>query len=533
MDKGSNIIKYIFIVFVIGLICFTAYLLVKNKRESLTQAELDQTSKKSNIQTDLRLAVAGFDTINPILSRNRNVQELSRLMYEPLINLDSSYKKEYCLATEVVKTEPGVYIVKVRDDVTWSDGNKFNIYDVIFTIDLVKNGVSSIYSENMKDIVEIEQIDDYTMKLVLSYDVPFFEYNLTFPILSKAYYENEDFVNTEKNLMPVSTGKFKVAEIINQNEIKLVRNDSYWNQNKLPMVKEIIIKKYETIGEVYNAFKSGDIDIYTVKAKNVEDYIGTIGYIKYEYKARDYDFLVLNNANEVLANQAVRRALSLVVDRETLTASVLGAGYTPSNFSLDMGNFLYTRDLNFPANTEEAHQILLQDGWEYKNNSWQKNVDGKMQRLNFNLSVDSSNESRVRVVEALREQFANFGVHLNIQYLSRDGYVNAINNRNFDIILSGVTMGFSPSVDTFFADGNLANYYNEEIRNILEETKNTNDENVLYEKYSRIYDIYEAEAPYIGLYRNTESIILNQGLVGNIVPNTFNIFYNIEKWYRQ
>ena len=96
MDKGSNIIKYIFIVFVIGLICFTAYLLVKNKRESLTQAELDQTSKKSNIQTDLRLAVAGFDTINPILSRNRNVQELSRLMYEPLINLDSSYKKEYC-----------------------------------------------------------------------------------------------------------------------------------------------------------------------------------------------------------------------------------------------------------------------------------------------------------------------------------------------------------------------------------------------------------------------------------------------------
>ena len=156
-----------------------------------------------------------------------------------------------------------------------------------------------------------------------------------------------------------------------------------------------------------------------------------------------------------------------------------------------------------------------------------------MQKLNFNISVDSSNQLRVRAVEAIKEQFENFGVHLNIQYLSRDGYVNAINNRNFDIILSGVTMGFSPSVDTFFADGNLANYYNEEIRNILEETKNTNDENVLYEKYSRIYDIYETEAPYIGLYRNTESIILNQGLVGNIVPNTFNIFYNIEKWYRQ
>ena len=532
MDKGSNIIKYIFIVFVIGLVCFTAYLLVKNKRETLSTAELDQTSTTSNIQTDLRLAIAGFDTMNPILSKNRNVQEISKIIFEPLVNLNSTYKKEYCLAEEIAKVEPGVYLVKVKENIKWSDGNPFNIYDVIYTIDMIKSGVSTIYSENVRNVVEIEQIDDYTMKMYLSEDVPFFEYNLTFPIISKAYYENEDFVNTDKNIMPVSTGKFKIAEVIN-NEIKLVRNDSYWNDKKIPMVKEVYITKYETIGEVYNAFKTGDIDIYTVKVNNVEDYIGTIGYIKYEYKARDYDFLVLNNANEILSNTVVRKALSLVVDRETLCAATLGAGYTPSNFSLDMGNFLYTRDLNTPANTDEAYQLLIQDGWEYKNNAWQKKVEGKTLRLNFNISVDSTNPVRVKVVEALKEQFSNFGVHLNIQYLSRDGYVNAVNNRNYDIILTGVTQGFSPNLSTFFADGNLANYYNEEVRNILEEAQNTTDENSLYDKYSRIYDIYSEEAPYIGLYRNTESIILNQGLVGNIVPNNYNIFYNIEKWYRQ
>ena len=532
MDKGSNIIKYIFIVFVIGLVCFTAYLLVKNKRETLSTAELDQTSTTSNIQTDLRLAIAGFDTMNPILSKNRNVQEISKIIFEPLVNLNSTYKKEYCLAEEIAEVEPGVYLVKVKENVKWSDGTSFNIYDVIYTVDMIKSGVSTIYSENVRAVVEIEQIDDYTMKMYLSEDVPFFEYNLTFPIISKAYYENEDFVNTDKNIMPISTGKFKIAEVIN-NEIKLVRNDSYWNKDKLPMVKEVYITKYETIGEVYNAFKTGDIDIYTVKVNNVEDYIGTIGYVKYEYKARDYDFLVLNNANETLANTTVRKALSLVVDRETLCAATLGAGYTPSNFSLDMGNFLYTRDLNTPSNTEEAYQLLIQDGWEYKNNAWQKKVEGKTLRLNFNISVDSTNEVRVKAVETLKEQFANFGVHLNIQYLSREGYVNAVNNRNYDIILTGVTQGFSPNLSTFFADGNLANYYNEEIRTILEEVQNTSDEGSLYNKYSRIYEIYAEEAPYIGLYRNTESIILNQGLVGNIVPNTYNIFYNIEKWYRQ
>ena len=384
----------------------------------------------------------------------------------------------------------------------------------------------------MKYLNEVEQIDDYTMKMHLSYDVPFFEYNLTFPIISKAYYENEDFINTDKNIMPISTGKFFISEVIN-NTIKLSRNNNYWNDKKIPMASEIIITKYETIGEVYNAFKSGDIDLYVVKANNVEDYVGTIGYVKYEFKARDYDFLILNNANEVLSDTVVRRALSLVVDRENLVASILGSGYTPSNFSLDMGHFLYTRDLNTPANTDEAYQMLIQNGWEYKNNTWQKKVEGNTLRLNFDLSVDSSNEQRVRVVEAIKEQYENFGVHLNIQYLSRDNYIRAVNNRNFDIILSGVTMGFTPNLDTFFADGNLANYYNEEMRNILEECSSIEDEGLLREKYARIFDIYEAEAPYIGLYRNTENIILNQGLVGNIVPNVYNIFYNIEKWYRQ
>ena len=533
MDKSGNIIKYIFIVFVIGLICFTAYTFVKNKREEVGAAELDQTSKTSNIQTDLRLAIAGFDTINPIISTNRNVQEISKIIFEPLVTLDSSFKKEYCLAKEIAKTDPGMYVVKLRENVKWSDGSNVTANDVRFTIDVIKDpNIKSIYEENVRYVSSVEVIDDTTLNIMLSEDVPFFEYNLTFPILSSNYYYEEDFINTEKNLMPVSTGKFKISEVID-NKIKLVRNDDYWNKDKIPMVKEIAITKYQTIGEVYNAFKSGDIDIYTVKVNNVEDYIGTIGYNRIEYKARDYEFLTLNNANDVLSNQVVRRALSLVVDRDTLIPSTLGTGYTPSNFSLDMGNFLYTKDLNISVNTEEAYQMLLEDGWEYKNNAWQKNVDGKIQSLSFNLSVDSSNENKVKIAEALKEQYLNFGVHLNIQYLSREAYVNAINNRNYDIILTGITLGFSPNLDTFFADGNLANYYNEEMRTLLDEVKNMDETSSLYDKYSRIYDIYMNDAPYIGLYRNTENIIMNQGLVCNIVPNTYNIFYNIEKWYRQ
>ena len=532
MDKGSNIIKYLFIVFVLGLIAFTAYIIVHNRTESLSEAELDQTSKTSNIQTDLRLAIADFDTINPILSNNRNVQEIDKIIFESLITLDPAYEIEYLLAEKIERIDPVTYDVYLRQGVRWSDGSEFKANDVRFSVDRIKDGYSPIYGTNLKNLVGLEILDDYKIRITLDQEVPFFEYLLTFPILNEASYTDQEFNNTETNTMPLSTGKFKIAEVIN-NQIKLVRNDDYWNPNKLPMVKEILITKYETIGEVYNAFKSGDIDIYIVKNKNLEDYIGTIGYNRIEYKGRNYDFISINMANEILAEKSVRKALAKVIDRDTIIASVLGSGYVASNFSLDMGSFLYTRDLNSPSDHDGATQILLQDGWEYKNNTWQKVVDKKTRRLQFDLAVDSTNEERVAVAENLKEQFENFGIHINIQYLSKNNYNNAINNHSYDLILTGMKSGFTPDLDIYFGNDNLAGYYNEEVLGILEEAKGITSDRDLAEKYARILDIYEDEVPYIGLYRNTENLIMNQGLVGNITPSNYNIFYNIEKWYRQ
>ena len=103
---------------------------------------------------------------------------------------------------------------------------------------------------------------------------------------------------------------------------------------------------YSSIGEVYTAFKNGEIDILEVKSSNVEDFIGTLGYNKIEYKSRDYDFLTINTENAVLSEPAVRKALNLAIDKNNLVGTCLGKGYVASNFSLDMGFWLYTKDLN-------------------------------------------------------------------------------------------------------------------------------------------------------------------------------------------
>lgn len=530
--KSNNLFKYIFAAVVVILIGYTLYLIVQNKSDNKDES-LDQTSTVSNIQTDLRFAIAEYDTMNPIKTNNRNVQEITKMIYDPLVTLNENYKLEYCLAEEIAKSDDLNYIVKLRKGVLWEDRSNFTANDVVFTVRTIKNleerGRKSIYSDNLRRVADVEAVDSNTVKIILSEPVDFFEYNLTFPIMCEGYYEGEDFADSEKT--PIGTGMFKISEI-SENVIKLIPNEYYWNVDKKPMATQININLYGTIGEVYSAFKNGELDILSVKISDIENYIGTLGYNKIEYKSREYDFLSINTANELLSDVSVRKALSLLLDKNNIVAG-LGQGYIASNFSLDMGNWLYTKNLNLETNTELATQILSENGWNYINNIWQKNVEGKTRRLEFSISVNSDNVQRVQVAENIKNQLANFGIPVNIRYLEWNAYADAVNNKNYEIIITGIALGYSPSLRTFFGDNNIANYYNQEVMDLMNEASNTADENVLYNNYNRIYDIYLEEVPYIGLYRNTDVIVYNQGLVCNLTANSFNMYHNIEKWYRQ
>ena len=90
----------------------------------------------------------------------------------------------------------------------------------------------------------------------------------------------------------------------------------------------------------------GEIDIIKCGIDNVEQYIGTIGYNKTEYKTRDYDFLSFNTQSELFSDKAVRKAISLGIDKPNLVASCFGTGYRDSNFFFDYESWLFDNKLN-------------------------------------------------------------------------------------------------------------------------------------------------------------------------------------------
>ena len=519
--------KYIFIIFAIVIMIFA---IIKIKKDEQKKEETPNETKQEQTEeiTELNLGVASFDSINPILSKNKNIQDISKIIFEPLITLTKDYKIENCLAQEWAKQSETVYLIKLRDDKKWSDGQKFTSDDVRFTIDRLKDS-DTIYSTNVQHITTVEAVDSTTIRITLDQEVPFFEYNLTFPILSKNYYNDKEFT---ADIVPIGTGMYKVSGV-QDNILSLSKNEYYPEVDKLKLDK-ITVTTYSSIGELYNAFKTGTIDLICTQNSNLKEHIGTIGYQSKEMKGREHDFIAFNTQGEILSQLNVRKAICYSIDKSNIVSSIYGDNYYTSSFPLDYGNWIYQeQESSIGYNLEQAKQILIDDGWNYRYKYWQKTVNYRTQRISLNFVVKSTDETKVAVAQNIKTQLENQGFRINLIKANDSQYKNFLTNKNYDMILCSMNLSVSPDLSTFFGSNNLANYSNDEITNIMNEIKNLSDEEQLKQNYKRLGEIYKNEMPYLSLYNNKYTVAYSTELVGTLEPNWFYQFYNIKDWHKQ
>ena len=133
----------------------------------------------------------------------------------------------------------------------------------------------------------------------------------------------------------------------------------------------------------------------------------------------------------------------------------------------------------------------------------------------------------------LKEQLEDAGIKIYINKVSLSTYNSYLKNKNYDIILTGMYNSYSPDLNTLYAENNLANYKNEEIFEILTNINNTTDGTILKEKYNRLIEISQEDVPYISMCRNKNIMVCSPNLIGEISPNNYTCYYNIDTWYRQ
>ena len=165
-------------------------------------------------------------TLNPHLSAGTKDLSAARLAYEPLATFDADGTMVPVLAAEIPTNENGGVAAdgrsvtwKLKEGVTWSDGEPFTADDVLFTYEYITNpDVASTSLASYSGIERIEVIDDLTLTIHFTevnpaWAIPFVGVlGMVIPRHVFADFVGANAADAPANLVPVGTGPFRVTE---------------------------------------------------------------------------------------------------------------------------------------------------------------------------------------------------------------------------------------------------------------------------------------------------------------------------------
>ncbi len=505
----DKVFKIIFFTSAIIMILIASAIVYLNRKKDYNKVVSSSSNLK--ISKEINFGITEFDTINPVLTTNIDVQYISKLVFRQLINISTDFKIENDLVEEYSKINDKTYIIKLKPNVKWQNNDNLNAEDVKFTIENLKI-IDSIYSENVKHIKNIEIIDEYTMKLYLDEEINFFEYLLTFPILNHNYYEEKTLKSKTK--IPIGSGEYSITNISDKEII--LKNEN----------TKMIVKIYDNSNELYEALEKENINLLCTQNIEYENYTGKLGINNNQSSGREIDYIAINNKNKILADKNIRKAINCLIDRKKIIYNIYNNKYLQINFPINIESYLY-KEYSENYDVNKAKEILLDEGWELKNDVWQKNSN----RLEFYLLVNVNNKTRCEVAEQIKKQLLENGIVINIIEANDYYYNQKLEYQNYDMALTGNILSVAPGLSTYFGENNILGYKNDEILSILNNVKSITNEDVLKEQYYRIQEIFEEEVPFITLYVNTNFILYNSKIKGDFLHNWYNLFYNVNNWY--
>ena len=448
-----RIYKNIFISVIIFLIIAGIYIIyIKDDGDK----DGVQARNKETITTkEITIGITEFDTINPILTKSLEMQHLTKLVYEPLVNISQDFNVEPAIAVEWPKIDNLTYIIRL------DDSKEIQAKDIIFTMNIIKQS-DSIYKNNIEKIERVEEIDKKTLKIYLSEEVQFFEYLLCFPILKEEGYNPET---------PKGIGKYNV-ESITKDEIILKGQET-----------KLTVKILSNVAELYNEFTRENIDLILTQNTNYEEYIGNIGFEENIITGREFYYISCEN----IKNKETRLFIKQAINKEKIVYDLYNKRYVIADFPLEYGSYLNKE------NETEQDDITL------KNRT-------------FTLSVEVEN---YKIAEKIKEQLEEKGINIVIQNFKIS---------NADLILKKQTVPITPTIKEYFND--------KEIKEQIDRIVKIENKEVIKQEYEKIIENYYEEIPFISLYFNSYIILHNNKLKGDFSGNWYNVFYNVDSWYK-
>lgn len=412
---------------------------------------------------------------------------------ENLFRLNNNFEAEPWLCESYENTDELTWVLQLRDDVLFSNGNKMTAESVIkcFERTAAQNSrlAETVYIDSM-------EADGQTLTIKTSKPEPTLLNDLCDPLM--AVYDSESEIDPE--LGASCTGPFVATAFEAMAEVQMKKNENYWGGE--PKLDTVDLKIVDDQDALNMALQNGEIDLVAqMPAAGTSLFADDDNYVMDSVTSTRTSFLMYNLNTLALQDVNIRNALSMAIDREAF-AEVVFNGFAEPSYGVFSPALAYggTDGLELAVSAfdpEGAAALLKEAGYEDTDGNGIVDKDG--QDLSLNFVTYSYNTEFLQFADMYQAQLAEIGVDLQIQ--TYDVLDSTMEAGEFDI--AGLNYAMAPTgnegyfPNMVFVPGASNNYNGYDNAKV--------NENV--EKLSTTYDKEER----VNLMKEMNQEILNDG----------------------
>lgn len=381
--------------------------------------------------------------LNPHFAIGTKDQIASRVFFEPLAGWDKEGNLIPCLAAEVpTKANGGLsadgmsVIWKLKQGVKWHDGKPFTADDVVFTWAYAADLATAAYSTGSYKDITVEKIDDHAVKVIFKAPTPFWAdpfVGSVGQILPKHHfgeYAGAKSRDAPGNLKPVGTGPYTFVEFKPGDLIRAERNPDYHIKNQ-PHFDTLEIKGGgDAVSAARAVLQTGEYD-YAWNMQVEEEVLKRMeasGKGKLDVTpSGNVEFIMLNTTDPwtevdgerasvktkhpTLSDPAVRRAINLLIDRDSIQKFIYGRGGVATASFVNAPKQFKSPKLKYAFDVDKASKILDDAGWKKGADGIREN-DGKKLKYVFQTST---NAPRQKTQAIIKQACQKAGIEIEIK----------------------------------------------------------------------------------------------------------------------
>lgn len=367
----------------------------------------------------------------------------------------------------------------------WHDGAPVTARDVVFTFTRAKNpDIAPRLSDLLRQITSVTAEGDsrVVFRFARHYAEQFYDATYHAPPIPAHLLDSippDSVGRSSFATSPVGNGPYRWVRSVPGQFVELAAVPDFFLGK--PKIERVILRTAVEPSARLNLLLSGQADAMDiVPPPSVSRVVADTTLRLIAVPSSTMGFLLFNQRDPrnrarphpILADNRVRRAITLGLDRNQLVQAVFGShGTVPYG---PVSQLLWIRHRSPRAegpNVREARRLLAATGWGDSDDDGTLDREGRPLRLV--LSLPNTSGIRRQMAALIQEQLRRIGVQIEIQQLEFPIYIERRSAGDFDVDFSAVNQDPSPSglTQSWTCTGgnNIAGYCNRGVDSLMEQ----------------------------------------------------------------